>query len=82
MKYIIKIDNKYLVGFEGETVGKTSSNGWNQIYNDMGAIELVDTKDKAYIFDGRINMKSALDKIYERMRYTDLNFDRLEVIKK
>lgn len=79
-KYIIRIDDDYLVGFNGKHgFGKTSHNGWNQQSTEMGAIELSMYKSDAKVFDCAINLKSALDKIYDRMRYSNFDFDHLEV---
>lgn len=79
-KFIIRIDDDYLVGFEGgKTIGKTSHNGWSQIYSDMKEIQLSMYRADAKILEGKINLKSALDKIYERMRYGEFSFDYLEV---
>jgi hypothetical protein len=79
-KYIIQIDDDYLVGFDGKRAfGKTSHNGWNQQFTELGEIELSLYKIDAKVFEGKINLKSTLDKIYDRMRYSDFDFDHLEV---
>lgn len=79
-KYIIRIDGSYLVGFEGgQSFGKTSSGGWDQRYTEMGEVQLSARKADAKVFDGNINLKSGLDKLYDRMRYEGFTFDYLEV---
>lgn len=79
-KYIIRIDGSYLVGFDGKQVsGKTSHNGWSQLDNEMGEVQLSVHETDAKVFDGNINLKSGLDKLYDRMRYGGFSFDRLEV---
>ena len=81
-KYIIRIDDDYLVGFDGENgLGKTSHNGWNQQSTEMGSVELSMYKSDAKVFDGKINLKSGLNKIYDRMRYSNFDFDHLEVLR-
>lgn len=79
-KYVIRIDGDYVTGFEGKRgFGKTSHSGWTQQETEMGEIELSMYRLDAKVFDGKINLKSALDKIYDRMRYSDFDFDQLEV---
>lgn len=81
-KYIIRIDDDYLVGFDGENgFGRTSHNGWNQQSTEMGAVELSMYKSDAKVFDGKINLKSGLNKVYDRMRYSNFDFDHLEVFR-
>ncbi len=80
--YVIKIDDDYVTGFEGKrSFGKTSHNGWNQQFTEMGEVELSMYKVDAKVFEGKINLKSALNKIYDRMRYSDFDFDHLEIFR-
>ncbi|MFS0643765.1 hypothetical protein [Siminovitchia sp. 179-K 8D1 HS] len=81
-KYIIRIDGDYLVGFEGKSgLGKTSHGGWNQQATEMREVQLSMYKCDAKVFDGKINLKSGLNKLYDRMRYGNFDFDHLEVIR-
>lgn len=80
-KYIIKIDDDYLVGFEGRGFAKTSHNGWNQQATEMAEVQLSMYRSDAKVFDGKINLKSGLNKIYNRMRYSNFDFDHLEVLR-
>lgn len=83
-KYNIKINNRYLVGFkENESRrGKGAySNGvlvgLSEIYYDADIIVVSDKKEDAYIFDGRINMISEIDKILKNYGYL---FYKIEII--
>lgn len=78
-KYIIKIDDDYLIGFEGRGSAKTSHNGWSQQPTEMGEIQLSMYRSDAKVFDGKINLKSGLNKLYDRMRYGNFDFDHLEI---
>ena len=79
-KYIVRIDGNYLVGFEGKTwFGKTSHNGWNQQSTELGEVELSTYKSDAKVFEGKINLKSGLNKLYDRMRYGNFDFNHLEI---
>ena len=81
-RYIIRIDDYYLVGFEGKRVfGKTSHCGWDQRATELGAVELSANKNDAKVIEGNINLKSGLNKLYDRMRYSDFDFDHLEVFR-
>lgn len=80
-KYIIKIDDDYLVGFEGRGFAKTSHNGWSQQPTEMGEIQLSMYRSDAKVFDGKINLKSGLNKLYDRMRYGNFEFDHLEILR-
>ena len=79
--YIIKIDDGYVTGFEGKrSFGKTSHNGWNQQFTELGEVELSMHNLDAKVFEGKVNLKSALDKLYDRMRYSDLSFRCVEIV--
>lgn len=80
-KYIIKIDHRYLVGFEGKSsLGKTSHNGWNQQATEMGEVEFSMCQEDAKVIEGKINLKSSFDKLYDRMRYGNFEFNHLEIL--
>ena len=36
-------------------------------------------RSDAKVFDGKINLKSGLNKLYDRMRYGNFDFDHLEI---
>lgn len=80
-KYIIRIDDDYLVGFEGRGFAQTSHNGWSQQPTEMGEIQLSMYMRDAKVFDGKINLKSGLNRLYDRMRYGNFEFDRLEILR-
>jgi hypothetical protein len=82
-KYHIKINNRYFVAFKerGSNKGKGSySNsilvGLSAMY-DTDIIVVSDKKENAYVFDGRINVTSTIEKILKNYGY---KFYDLEII--
>ena len=83
MDWVIKIDGKYVKGFDGQPNGKVKYNGWYTTSNDeIGEIEFTNDVNEAYIVGGRINFKSVCERIYDRMSMQGLTFSRLEFIEK
>lgn len=83
MTHIIKIDGKIVKGFDGEPNGKAGYDGWYTTANDeIGTIEYTDDITEAYLVEGRINMRSAFERISDRMSVQGLRFERLEFIER
>lgn len=82
MTHIIKIDGKIVKGFDGDPKGKAGDmQGWyTQSNSELGTVEYTDNIDNAYLVEGRINMYSAFERIYSRMREQGLRFDKLEFV--
>lgn len=83
-KYNIKINNRYLVGFkEIESKrgnGSYSSNVLNiDAMYDSDIIIVSDKKEDAELFDGRINMRSTIEKILKNYGYKFYNIEIIEI---
>ena len=84
-KYHIKINNRYFVKFkerENNNKGKGSYHnsvlvGLSAMY-DTDIIVVSDKKEDAYIFDGRINMISNVEKILKNYGYKFYNIEIIE----
>lgn len=81
-KYNIKINNRYLVGYE-ENESKSGKGAYSNGSFDLQAIYNADTiivsnnKEEAYLFDGRINVRSEIEKILKNFGY---KFFKIEII--
>lgn len=83
MTYIIKIDGKIVKGFDGKPEGKANHRGWYTTANDeIGTIEYTENIEEAYKVEGRINMRSAFERISDRMSVQGLKFSSLEFVEK
>lgn len=79
--YLIKIDNKYLVGTNEEDFGKVPIGGWYDTGGNIGGVILSTERRKAKIIEGNINLKSYFNRIYEATRYGTFKFDKLEIVR-
>ena len=79
--YLIKIDDKYLVGTNEEDFGKAPIGGWYDEGINIGGVVLSDNLDEAKRIEGNINMKSYFNKIYDATRYGTFQFDKLEIVR-
>lgn len=79
--YLIKIDNKYLVGTNEEDFGKVPVGGWYDEGINIGGVVLSDNLDEAKLIEGNINLKSYFNKIYDATRYGTFKFDKLEIVR-
>ena len=84
-KYNIKINNRYLADFKerksNKGKGSYSNNvlvGLNAIY-EADIIIVSENKEDAYLFDGRINMISTVEKILKNYGYKFYNLEIIEL---
>jgi len=78
--YLIKIDNKYLVGTNEEEI-KVPAGGWYDKGGTTGSVILTNKLSEAKRIEGNINLKSYFNKIYESIRYGDFEFNKLEIVR-
>lgn len=79
--YLIKIDNKYLVGTNEEDFGKVPVGGWYDKGGNIGGVILTNNLSEAKRIEGNINLKSYFNKIYDATRYGTFKFNRLEIVR-
>lgn len=79
--YLIKIDNKYLVGTNEKDFGKVPVGGWYDEGGNIGGVILSTERRKAKIIEGNINLKSYFLRIYDATRYGTFQFDKLEIVR-
>ena len=79
--YLIKIDDKYLVGTNEDDFGKVPIGGWYDEGGNIGGVILSREREKAKIIEGNINLKSYFNKIYNATRYGTFKFDKLEIVR-
>ena len=82
-KFILKINGKYLVDFKEteSTHGKGSyCNGVFNLHSCLSADEMItsENKNEACVFEGRMNLKSCMEKIIPNSGY---KFETIEIIK-
>lgn len=82
-RYIIKINNRFFVDFKEDKNNKSGrgaySNGAFNLVSPLGVDIIVVSENikDAHIFDGRINLKSIIDKLLNNMFY---KFYEIEII--
>ena len=80
MDFNIIIDGQYLKGFDGEPTGSSTSHmGYHPQAVEMHDVELASEKSEALTVGGFINLKSYLDRINDRIRYTDFKFNEMTI---
>ena len=79
--YLIKIDNKYLVGTNEEDFGKVPVGGWYDTGGNIGGVILSTERRKAKIIKGNISLKSYFNRIYDATRYGTFKFNKLEIVR-
>ena len=73
-KFVIRIDDKYYAG-EGETVKRNASgNGWH-IHNLGSSSIAIGNRERAKEIDGYTNLNSHWKRIYDAMRYNEIECD-------
>lgn len=81
-KFVIKINGKYLKGYdETKSVGKVGNDGWQPRAYELPSIEFTKEKSEARILEGNINLKSDMDRIMNQIRFGGLEVNKLEVLK-
>jgi hypothetical protein len=80
-KYTIRIDGMFLKGYdESLTSGKTGHMGWQPRAYEMPAIVLTEHVGEARVIEGNIELRSQIQRIFDRVRYGGLKFHRLEIV--
>lgn len=79
--YHIKIDGMYFVDISDETIGKAPTGGWYDEGAGVSRLVLSAEQDKARLIEGNINLNSYWKKIYDAIRYGDVNFSKIEIVK-
>jgi hypothetical protein len=79
--YQIKIDGKYFAGISEREIGKAAAGGWYDKGKAILDIVLVPDREKAKTIEGNINLKSYWERIYELIRYGDLKFEKIEIVR-
>ena len=79
--YLIKIDNLYFAGITEHEVAKSPTGGWYDQGKTVRGLLLVLEKEKAKRIEGNINLNSYWKRIYELLRYGNLQFSKLEIEK-
>lgn len=81
-RYRIIVNGLYLQGWdESRTVGQTGHMGWQPRAMEMPAMMLTKQRNQARIVEGNIELKSQFERIYDRVRYAELELKRLEIEK-
>ena len=79
-KYRILVNGLYLRGWDdSETVGNSGHMGWQPRAVEMSKMLMTRLKDQARIVEGNIELKSQLNRIYDRVRYAGFELNRLVV---
>ena len=79
--YLIKIDNLYFAGITEHEVAKSPTGGWYDQGKTVRGLLLVPEKEKAKRIEGNVNLNSYWKRIYELLRYGNLQFSKLEIEK-
>ena len=79
--YLIKIDNLYFAGITEHEVAKSPTGGWYDQGKTVRDLLLVPEKEKAKRIEGNVNLNSYWKRIYELLRYGNLQFSKLEIEK-
>ena len=84
-KYNIKINNRYFVDFKERENNRGKGGYSNSVLVGLSAmydtdiIVVSDNKENAYIFDGRINMTSTIEKILKNYGYKFFDLEIIEL---
>jgi hypothetical protein len=83
IKAMIKINGLYYAG-EGSDIYNSSVKGlgwYDYKEGNLNRLKFTEELDAAYITEGNRNLKSTLDKIFQRVQDHEIEFDRIEIIK-
>ncbi|MED3562302.1 hypothetical protein [Bacillus xiapuensis] len=83
IKAIIKINGLYYAGEGLETYNSSVKGiGWYDYKtNEISRLKFTEEENAAYITEGNRNLKSTLDKIFQRVQDQEIEFDKIEIIK-
>lgn len=79
--YLIKIDNLYFAGITEHEVAKSPTGGWYDQGKTVRGLLLVTEKEQAKKIEGNVNLNSYWKKIYDAIRYGDMKFDKIEIVR-
>ena len=79
--YHIKIDGKYYAGYSEAAQTTVPTGGWYDNGGTVSGLILAFEPEYAKLIEGNINLKSELSRIYNLIRYGDLEFTKLEILK-
>lgn len=79
-KFLIKIDNLYYCG-EGEQITSRIPAGgrWHETYTEQTDVA-VGIRADAKVIEGYTNLNSHWKRIYDAMRYGDIQASRIEIV--
>lgn len=83
IKTVIKINDLYYAGEGSDTYNSSVKGlGWYDYKtNQINRLKFTEEENAAYITEGNRNLKSTLDKIFQRVQDQEIEFDRIEIIK-
>mgnify|MGYP006946508382 FL=1 len=79
--YLIKIDGLYFAGITEHEMGKSAVGGWYDEGKTIRGLLLVPEKERAKKIEGNVNLNSYWKRIYDLLRYGNLQFKKLEIEK-
>ena len=79
--YKIKIDGLYLVDTSTETIGKTPAGGWYDTGGEISGLILSRDEKMAKRIERTFNLRSYFNRIYDAVRFTGFQFNRLEILR-
>ena len=82
--YHIKVDGLFLVDISSEAIGKAptiSFGGWYDSGYMVKSVILSPDEEKAKAIEGNLNLNSYWKKIYDAIRYGDMKFNKLEIVR-
>lgn len=83
IKTVIKINGLYYAGEGSETYNSSvKGSGWYDYKeSNLSRLKFTEEVNAAYIAEGNRNLKSTLDKIFQRVQDQEIQFDKIEIIK-
>lgn len=79
----IKVNGLFYAGEAHDTYKSTpSATGWqNYTDSEIPHLLFVEKAEQAHIIEGQRNLKSVLDRIMQRVRDGQIQFERIEILK-
>lgn len=79
-KFIIKVNGFYYGGEHSDTTPTPRpTNGWYCNRGESNVIHFVKDSEQAVVIEGYRNLQSHWERVYNAMRYDDLNADKIEI---
>lgn len=79
--YHIKVDGLFLVDISSEAIGKAPTGGWYDSGYMVKGVVLSPDEEKAKAIEGNLNLNSYWKKIYDAIRYGDMKFRKIEIVR-